>query len=211
VAHECVPREESLRATRTGFENIPADLSKAELFRYFTYSAEDRRAIFECRGRHNKVGFALLLGCVRLTGRFPLHFHALPANLLAHVCQQLKVGELLRLDYAQRAATLHAHKERLREYLGLRYLAAREQADIILACVREEVRAGRAPDELTARAEEHLRASNFILPGVTVLQKLVSAALTQTENELYQLLGQRLTEAEKTAILALLILLNLAI
>jgi hypothetical protein len=118
----------------------------------------------------------------------------------------LKVGELLRLDYAQRAATLHAHKERLREYLGLRYLAAREQADIILACVREEVRAGRAPDELTARAEEHLRASNFILPGVTVLQKLVSAALTQTENELYQLLGQRLTEAEKTAILALLVL-----
>lgn len=125
-------REESLRAARTGFENIPADLSKAELFRYFTYSAEDRHAIFECRGRHNKVGFALLLGCVRLTGRFPLHFHTLPGNLLAHVCQQLKVGTLLRLDYAQRAATLHAHKERIREYLGLRYLAAEEPADLIL-------------------------------------------------------------------------------
>lgn len=200
------PREETLRAARTGFESIPADLSKAELFRYFTYSAEDRHTIFECRGRHNKVGFALLLGCVRLTGRFPLHFHTLPGNLLAHVCQQLRVGELLRLDYAQRAATLHAHKERIREYLGLRYLAAEEPADLILACVREAVRAGRAPDELTECAEEHLRALHFILPGVTVLQKLVSAALTQTENELYELLGQRLTEAEKTALLALLIL-----
>lgn len=60
------PREETLRVTRTGFENIPADLSKAELFRYFTYSTEDRQAIFECRGRHNKVGFALLLGGMRL-------------------------------------------------------------------------------------------------------------------------------------------------
>lgn len=148
------PREESLRAARTGFEHMPADLSKAELFRYFTYSAEDRHAIFECRGRHNKVGFALLLGCVRLTGRFPLHFHALPDNLLAHVCQQLKVGALLRLDYAQRAATLYAHKERLREYLGLRYVAVEEQADLILACVREGVRAGRAPDELMERTEE---------------------------------------------------------
>ena len=140
------------------------------------------------------------------TGRFPLHFHTLPGNLLAHVCQQLKVGELLLLDYAQRAATLHTHKERLREYLVLRDLVAEEQADLIIACVREEVRTGRAPDELTERAEEHLRALHFILPGVTVLQKLVSAALTQTENELYRLLGQRLTDAEKTAILALLIL-----
>ena len=99
------------------------------------------------------------------------------------------MGELLRLDYAQRAATLHAHKERIREYLGLRYLAAEEPADLILTCVREEVRAGRAPDELTPRAEEYLRALHFVLPGVTVLQKLVSAALTQTENELYELLG----------------------
>ena len=60
------PREPSLRILRTGFETIPSDLSKAELFRYFTYTAEDRHEIFECRGNSNKVGFALLLGSVRL-------------------------------------------------------------------------------------------------------------------------------------------------
>jgi hypothetical protein len=54
------PRVESLRIARTGFESIPADLSKAELFRYFTYSAEDRLEILACRGSHNKLGFALL-------------------------------------------------------------------------------------------------------------------------------------------------------
>jgi len=59
-------REESLRVPRTGFEYIPAGLYKAELFRFFTYLAEDRQIIFECRGHHNKVDFALLLGCVRL-------------------------------------------------------------------------------------------------------------------------------------------------
>jgi len=65
---------------------------------------------------------------------------------------------------------LHADKERIREYLSLRYLAVEEQAALILTCVREDVRAGRAPDELTARAEEYLRALHFTLPGVTVLQ-----------------------------------------
>jgi hypothetical protein len=43
--------EEPLRLLRSGFETIPSDLSKAELFHYFTYSAEDRLAIFECRGK----------------------------------------------------------------------------------------------------------------------------------------------------------------
>jgi hypothetical protein len=34
-------REEPMRLSRSGFETIPSDLSKAELFRYFTYSARD--------------------------------------------------------------------------------------------------------------------------------------------------------------------------
>ena len=101
-----------MRLSRSGFETIPSDLSKAELFRYFTYSAEDRFAIFECRGNNNKVGFALLLGSVRLTGRFPIHFDLLPGSLLAHVCKQLNIAGLLFLDYPQRPATLHQHKEK---------------------------------------------------------------------------------------------------
>jgi Domain of unknown function (DUF4158) len=75
-------REDPVRLSRSGFETIPSDLSTAELFRYFTYSAEDRLAILECRGNNNKVGFALLLGSVRLTGRFPIHFDLRPGNLL---------------------------------------------------------------------------------------------------------------------------------
>jgi Domain of unknown function (DUF4158) len=117
-------REEPVRLSRSGFETIPSDLSKAELFRYFTYSAEDRFAIFECRGNNNKVGFALLLGSVRLTGRFPIHFDLLPGSLLAHVCKQLNIAGLLFLDYPQRPATLHQHKERIKAYLCLRNFVA---------------------------------------------------------------------------------------
>ena len=58
------PREEPLRMSRMGFENIPADISGAELFRYFTHSVEDHHVIFECRDRHKKAGFALLFGCI---------------------------------------------------------------------------------------------------------------------------------------------------
>src|SRR5262245_14531403 len=40
----------AVRYPRAGFESIPRDLSKAELFRYFTYSEKDIQEINLCRG-----------------------------------------------------------------------------------------------------------------------------------------------------------------
>jgi uncharacterized protein DUF4158 len=107
------------RHTRTGFETIPRDLSKAELLRYFTYSPEDRQEIFQCRGAGNKIGFALLLGGVRLTGRFPTGFDLIGATLLAHVCAQLGLDGMLFLDYPQRQPTRYEHVERLKQLYEL--------------------------------------------------------------------------------------------
>src|SRR5689334_12271770 len=146
------PREEPVGLSRSGFETIPSDLSKAELFRYFTYSAEDQLAIFECRGNNNKVGFALLLGSVRLTGRFPIHFDLLPVPLLAHVCKQLKIAGLLFLD----PATLHQHKERIKAHLGLRNFVQVEHQALVIDFVRGQVRAGVTPDEVIDSTEEQI-------------------------------------------------------
>ncbi|MDT5120903.1 MAG: hypothetical protein QOC96_385 [Acidobacteriota bacterium] len=74
---------------RVGCENIHADLTRAELFRFFTFPEADRRLIFQWRGTQNRLGFALLLGGVRLTGRFPKDLSAISTNLIAHLCKQL--------------------------------------------------------------------------------------------------------------------------
>lgn len=63
-----------VRHARAGFERIPANLTRAELFRYFTFAEEDRREIQQCRGDHNRIGVALLLGGVQLLGGFPMTF-----------------------------------------------------------------------------------------------------------------------------------------
>jgi hypothetical protein len=74
---------------RVDFERIPQNLTRTELFRYFTFSVEDRHEILQCRGDHNRIGFAPLLGGVRLTGRFPYDLASIPRHLLSHVCEQL--------------------------------------------------------------------------------------------------------------------------
>jgi hypothetical protein len=82
-----------MRHTRAGFEHIPRNLYRAELFRYFTFPEPDRNEITQCRGESNKIGFALLLGGVRLTGRFLQDFELVPRSLLVHICEQLNCLE----------------------------------------------------------------------------------------------------------------------
>jgi TnpA family transposase len=199
------PPPPPIRHARTGFENIPRDLSKAELLRYFTYSSDDRHEIFQCRGNSNKAGFALLLGGMRLTGRFPANFELISLTLLAHICAQLGIEGMLFLDYPQRQPTRYEHIERLKQYLGLRGFIADDQARVT-DFVREQVRAGAPPDDILESTEEYLRAQQIVLPGVTVLDKLVTAAVIKAEEELHKLLGERLTPDHQKRILGLLVI-----
>jgi Domain of unknown function (DUF4158) len=199
------PPPAAARHPRAGFENIPRDLSKAELLRYFTYSPEDRHEIFQCRGDSNKAGFALLLGGVRLTGRFPAGFELIGSTLLQHVCAQLRIEGMLFLDYPQRQPTRYEHIERIKQYLGLRSFGADDQA-MVADFVREQVRAGTPPDDLPQYTEEHLRAERIVLPGVTVLDRLVTAATIKAEEELHEALVARLTPDSKGRVLELLVI-----
>src|ERR1051326_8249281 len=94
---------------RVGCENIPADLTRAEVFRFFIFPEADRQMIFQCRGTQNRLGFALLLGGVRLTGRFPKDLSFVSANLLEHLYKQFHLPPLATLTYPQRQPTRIEH------------------------------------------------------------------------------------------------------
>ena len=131
----------AVRHPRARFESIPRDLSKAELFRYFTYSEKDLQEINLCRGVSNKIGFSLLLSGVRLTGRFPHDLELIPQSVLTHISAQLRVPPPLFVDYPQRRPTRHKHTERLKTYLGLQNFTHRDRT-LVNTLVSERVRAG---------------------------------------------------------------------
>src|SRR5215475_11057183 len=137
----------SARHPRAGFESVPNDLSKAEILRYFTYSENDLREINLCRGANNRIGFALLLSGVRLTGRFPYDFELIPRSVLAHICAQLQIPHPLFVDYPQRRPTRHEHTERLRDYLGLRNFTHKDRG-AVRQLVSERARGGARLHEL---------------------------------------------------------------
>jgi TnpA family transposase len=193
----------SFRHSRAGFEKIPQNLTRTELFRYFTFSEDDRHEILQCRGDHNRIGFALLLGGVRLMGRFPLDFSLVPRSLLTHVCEQLKLEVPLFVVYPQRQPTRYEHVERLKTYLGLRTFTRKDYQQIT-AHIRQQVRTGARLHELLPYTEQVLRARAVVLPGVTVLERLVGTARVAAEEELFRELGVRIPDETKARILALL-------
>jgi TnpA family transposase len=198
------PAEVSIvRHPRTGFENLPVDLTRAELFRYFTFSDKDCVEIVFCRGAQNRIGFALLLGGVRLLGRFPFDFDLLPKDLLAHVCGQLDVEVPLFLSYPQRRSTRQEHIDRIRQYLGLRPFTESDP-ETVKAFIDEQVRAGARLHQLLPHTEKRIRQQHIVLPGVTVLEKLIATARTEAEEKIFQEIGSRISEELKRRILSLL-------
>jgi len=198
-----LPEQPALRHTRVGFETIPANLSRTELFRYFTFPEPDRQEIAHCRGTHNKIGFALLLGTIRLTGRFLQDFEFVPQTLVAHICEQLHLDIPLILIYPQRQPTRYEHTERIKTYLGLRSYQ-QSDTEIVTRHVRQCVRAGARLHELLAAVEERLREQKIVLPGVTVLERLLGRARVEAEDELFGELNARLDETTRSKVLALL-------
>lgn len=173
------------------------------MFRYFTFSDKDRREINFCRGAQNRIGFALLLGGVRLLGRFPYDLELLPKDLLAHICGQLEVDVPLFLNYPQRRPTRQEHIDRIRQYLGLRPFIESDR-DGIKAFVDGQVRAGERLHELLPRTEQRLRQQHLVLPGLTVLEKLIAAARAEAEEKLFQEIASRVGQEVKERILSLL-------
>jgi TnpA family transposase len=193
----------ALRHSRAGFDRIPRNLSRAELLRYFTFSDEDRREIAQCRGEHNRIGFALLLGGARLTGRFLYDFELVPRSLLAHICEQLDMEVPLFIVYPYRQPTRYEHIERLKVYLGLRSFT-RPDRQLITDHIRQQVRAGTRLHELLPSTEQMLRTHAIVLPGVSGLERVVGRARVATEEELFEELTTRIEVGTKVRILALL-------
>jgi TnpA family transposase len=198
------PSSSTIRHPRAGFERIPKDLSRTELIRYFTYTERDKQEITQCRGADNQIGFALLLAGVRLTGRFPYDFAVIPRSVMRHVCEQLHLDPPLLLAYPQRRQTRHHHIQHIRRYLGLD-IFTQAHHQLVMKHVENRVRTGARPHELLTSTEQMLRRHHLVLPGVTVLEKLISSARVQAETTLYAELSDRIDASTKDKILALLV------
>lgn len=138
-----------------GWDHFPAGLEEAEVDVFFTLAEAELEAVTRHRKPPNRLGIAIQIGYMRMTGMGLNSVEMIPQIVLSHVADQLGQPPphlaSIRALYRRRR-TLHDHQEAARAVLDLRVLTehARRQLKVHLRKV-VTTRIGRMQLVLEAR------------------------------------------------------------
>ena len=111
----------SLLWSYLGSRRFPREMNSFEVRRYFTLSSEDRHVLRRRFRSRSRLGAALQLGFVRMTGATLDAFDYVPRAVLEHVGHQLEISAphltTLRALY-RRQMTLFVHQQSACEHAG---------------------------------------------------------------------------------------------
>jgi len=165
--------------------------SNEQLARYFHLDDADRELVDVRRGAHNKLGFALQLTTARFLGTFLAEPTTVPSNVIAYVAAQLRIRDVSCLTgYAARPNTAWEHAAEIRRIYG--YREFNELAGSFRLARRLYARAQLSteqPSVLFDLATAWLVERQVLLPGVSVLERLVTRIRERANARLYRKLA----------------------
>ena len=110
------------------YGRVPAALSRGQIERWWHFDDADRGCIDRRRRAHNRVGFGVQLGTVRMIGRFQDDPLDVPTAVLDYVAEQLGEDASNVKAYGQRPKTALEHTWEIRRVFGYRdYLDAADE------------------------------------------------------------------------------------
>lgn len=150
------------------------------LVRYYTLSRADLELIGRRRYDRNQLGYALQLCTLRYPGRLLRVGETVPPEILRFVGEQLDLEPMVFTGYSARFQTRYEHSSALQEKFGFRPfegLARREIQEWLLPVAL----ATTSGANIAAALLEELRRRRVIVPGPTVIERLVAVALLNAE------------------------------
>jgi TnpA family transposase len=155
------------------FDGVP---SRADLERFFFLDDADKDLLGDRRGDHNRLGLMLQATTARYVGRFLEDPLDVPWPVVEYLAEQLGIADVSCVKrYTDRAVTAYEHSWQIRAAHGFRMF----DDAAVLAQFRQFLD-GRAwthaegPGALFTHGVGWLRRARVLLPGITVLIRLVS-------------------------------------
>ena len=180
--------------------------SARQLERFFHFDDRDRELITNRRGDHNRLGFAVQLATVRFLGTFLARPAEVPPVVATTVARELAISDpgCLAL-YARREQTHREHAGEIQLAYGYRDFSERTaQAGLIVWLHARAWTTAERPSVLFDLATARLIEARVLLPGASVLARLVAAARDQASDRLYATLADALTASQRTRLRTLL-------
>jgi hypothetical protein len=170
------------------------EVSRGELFRFFTLTPADVAFVAPVRGRGpaDRLGLSVVLCTVPWLGFVPDKVAAAPPVVVERLADQLKVDASLIRSYGKRAQTRTEHLRLAAQYLGWRPAGAMELKDLdefLLARAMEHD----SPTLLFRLGCEYLISARVIRPSPDTVVGRVVHAREQAQRETYDRLAHELT------------------
>jgi hypothetical protein len=162
--------------------------SARQLERFFHFDDRDRERIAGRRGDHNRLGFAVQLATVRFLGTFLAH----PAVVAATLARELAVDPGRLAGYARRGQTHREHAGEIQRVYGYRDFSDPSAQGELTAWLHARTwTTAERPSVLFDLATARLIEAKVLLPGASVLARLIAAARDQASERLYETLAGR--------------------
>jgi len=170
---------------------------RTDLDRYFLLDDADRALIEPKRREANRLGYAVQLCTARYLGTFLTDLAQVPEEAVVYLAEQLDITDPTCLsDYPSREQTRHDHSEEIRREYGFAEFS--EHRPDLEEWLRAQVwTTTDGPKALFDGASAWLRGRGVLLPGATVLARLVSQARDEVTGQLWQALYELITPAQR--------------
>ncbi len=179
--------------------------SAEQLAKYFHLDADDKELIAIRRGDQNRLGFAVQLCTLRFLGTFLSNAVDVPAGVTQYLARQLGLDPVCLARYGDRDPTPREHAAEIRKRFG--YSDFNDQPGHFRLVRWLYTRAwltNQRPSLLFDLATAWLVEHKVLLPGVTVLARLVAQVRERAASRLWKKLDSLLAAEQRAQLKALL-------
>lgn len=177
---------------------VPQEFSDEEMIRDWTLSEEDKQELNNYRKSY-RTFVALQICAIRLYGRFINNVSVISIKIINYLNQQLNLPPMLSVTPPEREATFSEQRRNILEYLGFTKYDEIIQ-EKLKTWLYQLAKHGHLPNELFQKSELYLLNLRVVLPGPTILERLIISVCTEAHQQLFEIINKGLSADLKTNI-----------
>ena len=166
--------------------------TSTQLAHYFHLDDLTKQLVRKRRGDYNRLGFAIQLCTVRFLGTFLVNPIDVPQGAVDYLASQLEIADVkCLLSYLSRPTTHWVHAQAIKKHYGYRDFSEQPgQWRLVRWLYQRAWLGGESPSMMFDLTTARLVEQKILLPGVTVLSRLISAVRERVAHRTWKTLSK---------------------